>query len=302
MISASQIGKSYKQEWVVRDLSVICRPGQITTLVGPNGAGKTTTLEIIEGLRGPDEGEVRVLGQDPMRASASFRRRMGVALQSAAGLFNLMTVKETVELYGHAYGQDRSRCTEMIELIGLTKKLNSFCQSLSGGERQKLNVTLALIGEPAVVCLDEPTSGLDPEARRVLWQLINAGRARGATLLISTHELDDAFDVSDYIGVIAQGRLLKFGPPQQLVNESGACGRIEIKVGAREVAARLREISSITHHEVRGDTLNIYTREPERTLAAMSTIYQLARLLNECPHIIYRPRIQDAYFAITERT
>lgn len=196
------------------------RQGEVFALLGPNGAGKTTTVEILEGHRRRDAGEVSVLGQDPGTAGRAWRARLGIVLQTANDAAEL-TVRESVRHYAGYYPSPAS-VDEVIEQVGLTAKADSRVKSLSGGQRRRLDVALGVIGNPELVFLDEPTTGFDPEARRQFWELIRHLAAGGTTILLTTHYLDEAEALANRVAVIAGGRIVAEGTPATLGGRSTA--------------------------------------------------------------------------------
>jgi len=207
--------KSYGGRATVDRLDLQVRTGEIFALLGPNGAGKTTTVEILEGFRQRDGGEVDVLGADPGRADRAWRNRIGIVLQSTGGL-DLLTVREVLRSTARAYSEPR-RVDEVVESVGLADKADARISSLSGGQRRRLDVALGIVGRPELLFLDEPTTGFDPQARRDFWELIRGlGGAGGTTILLTTHYLDEAEQLADRVGVIAAGRMLAVDTPDQL--------------------------------------------------------------------------------------
>ncbi|WP_219415040.1 ABC transporter ATP-binding protein [Pseudonocardia nigra] len=188
--------------------------GEVVALLGPNGAGKTTTVEVLEGHRYRDAGDVAVLGADPGRAGHEWRARIGIVLQSGADQADL-TPAEVVHHFAGYYPQARDR-DEVLQLVGLWEKRGTLARNLSGGQRRRLDVALGIIGHPELLFLDEPTTGFDPQARRDFWQLIRALAADGTTILLTTHYLDEADALADRLAVIADGRIVAEGPPATL--------------------------------------------------------------------------------------
>jgi len=213
-ISVRGLRKSYGGTTAVAGLDLDVRRGEVFALLGPNGAGKTTTVEILEGFRQRDGGEVRVLGEDPARADAAWRSRIGIVLQGT-GEFEELTVAEVVSHFA-AYYPAPDDPAEVIARVGLADKARARTHSLSGGQKRRLDVALGIIGKPELLFLDEPTTGFDPEARRDFWELIRDLAASGTTILLTTHYLDEAEALADRVGVIAGGRLVAVAPPAEL--------------------------------------------------------------------------------------
>jgi ABC-2 type transport system ATP-binding protein len=217
VISVSGLRKSYGSNSAVAGLDLEIEQGEIFALLGPNGAGKTTTVEILEGFRDRDAGQVRVLDFDPATkgsAGQRWRDRIGIVLQSTQDAGNL-TVYESVSHFA-TYYENPKEPREVIELVGLTEKSDALGRTLSGGQRRRLDVALGIIGNPELIFLDEPTTGFDPEARRAFWQLIRKLRNEGATILLTTHYLDEAEALADRVAVINRGQIIEISTPDQL--------------------------------------------------------------------------------------
>ena len=192
--------------------------GEVFGLLGPNGAGKTTTVEILEGYRSRDEGAVEVLGLDPARAERRFRERIGVVLQSTA-LWTNLTVRETLRMFAGYYRRPRD-VDETIGLVGLAGKERGLVKTLSGGQKRRLDLAVALVGDPELLFLDEPTTGFDPAARRNAWELVRSLRGLGKTVLLTTHYLDEAQQLADRLAVLRGGRIVESGTPDELIGRS----------------------------------------------------------------------------------
>jgi ABC-2 type transport system ATP-binding protein len=214
VISVRGLVKRYGRREAVHGIDLDVYHGEIFAFLGPNGAGKTTTVEILEGFRERTEGEVRVLGVDPGHAGAAWRDRVGVVLQESEPEPGL-SVRECLALYAGYYNAPRG-IDETIELVGLTEKAGALASELSGGQRRRLDVALALIGDPDVVFLDEPTTGFDPSARRAAWAVIAGLRKLGKTVFLTTHYMDEAENLADRIAVLADGRIVAEGTPRTL--------------------------------------------------------------------------------------
>jgi ABC-2 type transport system ATP-binding protein len=214
-ISVRGLRKSYKGVEAVRGIDFEVEVGEVFGLLGPNGAGKTTTVEILEGYRKRDGGDVRVLGFDPQRRDRRFRTRIGVVLQSSELWANL-TPAETVRMFAGYYPKPHDP-TDLIELVGLADKADARVKTLSGGQKRRLDVALALIGDPDLVFMDEPTTGFDPQARRAAWEMVRGLRELGKTILLTTHYLDEAQQLADRLAVLRDGEIVTIGTPADLV-------------------------------------------------------------------------------------
>ena len=213
-IEVSDLHKSYGDFEAVRGISFSVEPGEVFGLLGPNGAGKTTTVEILEGYRERSAGAVSVLGHDPGEPNQEFRQRMGIVLQSS-GFYPRVTVKEAVEHWALLYPNPRDP-QEVIDLVGLNTKEDARSAELSGGQRRRLDLALALVGDPDLVFLDEPTTGFDPAARRTAWGVVKALKDLGKTVLLTTHYLDEAQSLADRVAIVKDGVIVAEGPPAEL--------------------------------------------------------------------------------------
>lgn len=217
VISVRGLEKSYRSNQAVAGIDLNIESGEIFALLGPNGAGKTTTVEILEGFRTRDGGEVSVLGVDPSvtgQTARIWRNRIGIVLQSTHDAGDL-SVAETIAHFSKYYSTPRD-VDEVINAVGLTDKADELIRTLSGGQRRRLDVALGIIGSPELLFLDEPTTGFDPEARRAFWTLIESLRSNGTTILLTTHYLDEAEALADRVAVISHGKILEISTPALL--------------------------------------------------------------------------------------
>jgi ABC-2 type transport system ATP-binding protein len=223
-VRVRDLRKRYGALEALAGVSFDVEQGEVFGLLGPNGAGKTTTVEILEGYRARDGGEAEVLGHDPGRAERAFRERIGVVLQQSE-LWPQLTVREVVRVFAGYYRHPRD-VDETVDLVGLAEKRSARVKTLSGGQKRRLDLAIALAGDPDVVFLDEPTTGFDPSARRTAWELIRSLRELGKTILLTTHYLDEAQQLADRVAVIVGGRIVELGTPAELI---GASARAEIR-------------------------------------------------------------------------
>ena len=233
VISVSGLRKSYGSNSAVDGLDLEIERGEIFALLGPNGAGKTTTVEILEGFRDRDAGQVRVLEFDPAtkgNAGQQWRDRIGIVLQSTQDAGGL-TVFESVSHFATYYENPKDP-REVIELVGLTEKSDALARTLSGGQRRRLDVALGIIGNPELIFLDEPTTGFDPEARRAFWSLIRKLRDEGATILLTTHYLDEAEALADRVAVINRGKIIEISTPDQLGGRATSLATVSWRDGS----------------------------------------------------------------------
>ncbi|MDC0770206.1 ABC transporter ATP-binding protein [Streptomyces sp. HD] len=219
-ITVEGLRKWYGDVKAVDGVSFEVRDGEFYGILGPNGAGKTTTLEIIEGLREPDAGTVTVLGESSWPRNKALLPRIGVQLQSSA-FFEKLTAREQIHTFASLYGVPRANADAMLEKVGLTEKGGVRDDRLSGGQAQRLSIACALVHDPELVFLDEPTTGLDPQARRNLWDLLRDINAEGRTVVLTTHYMDEAETLCDRVAVMDHGKVLRVGPPRELIVELG---------------------------------------------------------------------------------
>jgi ABC-2 type transport system ATP-binding protein len=271
-IRVTGLRKTYKGRVAVDGIDLEVERGEVFSLLGPNGAGKSTTVEILEGYRKRDSGEVAVLGADPAQATAAWKSRIGIVLQRVDDLAQSseLTVREWVGSVA-AYFPNPLPPDEAIELVGLRDKRDERSSSLSGGQRRRLDVALGIIGRPQLLFLDEPTTGFDPEARRQFWGLIESLAGAGTTILLTTHYLDEAEHLADRVAVINAGRIVEVGPPQTLG-------------GRAQAAATVRWIGPDGPQQVTTDV-------PTKTVLELA-----ARFDGEVPELVVeRPSLEDVY-------
>jgi ABC-2 type transport system ATP-binding protein len=250
-IEVSGLKKSYGPREVLHGVSFRVEPGEVFALLGPNGAGKTTTVEILEGYRERDQGSVQVLGTDPARAGSEFREHIGIVLQSSA-VYPLLSAREILELFAGYYESARD-VGEVIELVGLGEKSEARVRTLSGGQLRRLDLALALIGDPELIFLDEPTTGFDPAARRQAWETIRDLRALGKSILLTTHYMEEAQTLADRLAILRDGRIVATGSPRELL--SGAAGvEIRYRRDGEEVVIATDEPTRVLH-ELTGQAL-----------------------------------------------
>jgi ABC-2 type transport system ATP-binding protein len=257
-IQVSALRKTYGPTVAVNDVSFEVQSGEIFGLIGPNGAGKTTTMECIEGLRRPERGTISVLGLDPVRDAYALQERTGVQLQ-AAQLQKRIKVREAVDLWASLYRHPADG-NRLIEQLGLTDKREARFMTLSGGQKQRLFIALALINDPQLVFLDELTTGLDPQARRAIWDLVRGIRARGKTVFLTTHLMEEAERLCDRVAIIDHGRIIDIGSPAELVRRH--CPERTVIVATEDLDApeRFRTIPQIQSVERQGSDVTLHGR------------------------------------------
>ncbi|MER5260622.1 ABC transporter ATP-binding protein [Actinosynnema sp. NPDC002837] len=267
-VVVADIRKSYGELKAVDGVSFTVAEGEFFGILGPNGAGKTTTLEIVEGLRKPDGGQVTLLGEQPWPRNPKLLPRIGVQLQ-ASSFFEKLTAREQLQTFGSLYGVSRRKADEMLELVGLTDKADVQENKLSGGQRQRLSIACALVHDPDLVFLDEPTAALDPQARRNLWDVLRAIQARGKTIVYTTHYLDEAEILCDRVAIMDRGRILAMDAPATLVRGLDAPTHVVLQKGSltREAARGITGVDDAHEDEV---SLTISTRKPAPVLSALA--------------------------------
>jgi ABC-2 type transport system ATP-binding protein len=274
-IAVRDLRKSYGAYEALRGVSFEIEEGEVFGLLGPNGAGKTTTIEILEGYRTRDGGEVDVLGSDPERAASAFRERIGVVLQQSQ-LWPNLTVAETHRMFAGYYEHPRN-VDEVIALVGLAEKRDARVKTLSGGQKRRLDLGVALVGDPDLVFLDEPTTGFDPAARRAAWDMIRSLRSLGKTILLTTHYLDEAEQLADRLAVLREGVIIQEGTPAELTGGSSET-EIRYRKDGREVLVRTTDPTKLLH---------------QLTAEALAEGRELEGLS------VRRPTLEDVYLSLT---
>jgi ABC-2 type transport system ATP-binding protein len=292
-IVVDSLRKSYGALEAVRGVSFNVEEGEVFGLLGPNGAGKTTTIEILEGYRHRDAGNVTVLGIDPQVGGRKLRERVGLVLQEAA-VPPMLSVRELVELYRGYYPSPRP-ADEIIELVGLTEKAGERVRKLSGGQQRRLDVALGLVGDPELIFLDEPTTGFDPSARRAAWEVVRNMRTLGKTIVLTTHYMDEAQYLADRICVIASGKVVAEGTPETLRAQTEQRTHIRFELPAGMDAAKVPMALTMSN-----GMAVIETQTPTRSLRDLTT-WALAQGL-ELPNLeVTRPSLEDVYLELTDR-
>jgi len=278
-IEVRDLHKRYGEHEAVCGVDIEVRRGEVFGLLGPNGAGKTTTVEILEGYRTRTSGEVSVLGYDPSRRQLELRRRIGIVLQ-AGGIYSHVTPREALTHWARFYPRPRD-VQEVLRLSGLTAQADVRSRKLSGGQLRRLDLALALVGDPELMFLDEPTTGFDPEARRGAWATVRSLRALGKTVLLTTHYLDEAQELADRVAIIKDGRVLAIGPPRELgAHPPGAAQyRVAWRDGGGALVARQTDDPTRLLHELTSEAL-----------ARGEQVRELS---------VSRPTLEDVYLELT---
>src|SRR5215204_557820 len=294
-IRVSGLRKAYGEVEAVRGIDFEVAEGECFALLGPNGAGKTTTVEILEGYKDRDGGEVEVLGHDPRRGERSLRERIGIVLQSS-GQFRELTVREVLDLFGGYYPSPRDT-GEVIGLVGLGDKAGARVKTLSGGQQRRLDLALGIVGDPDLIFLDEPTTGFDPSARRRSWKLIDSLRALGKTILLTTHYMDEAQSLADRVAILAAGRIVASGSPASLGGRDVAEAEISFRLPA---GAGLDELPPLGPARPRLDDGRVVLRTDAPTGALHAvTGWALARGVELEGLALTRPSLEDVYLRLT---
>jgi ABC-2 type transport system ATP-binding protein len=275
-ISVRGLRKSYGALAAVQGVDFEIEQGEVFGLLGPNGAGKTTTVEILEGYRKRDAGEVSVLGHDPQSPGPEFRQRIGVVLQQSE-LWPNLTVRETHKIFAGYYERPRD-VDKVIDLVGLAEKRDARVKTLSGGQKRRLDLGVALVGDPDLVFLDEPTTGFDPAARRAAWEMIRSLRSLGKTVLLTTHYLDEAEQLADRVAVMRDGRIVMIGRPRELTT-----AELEVEIRYRRD----------------GEEIVVRTSEPTRVLSEL-TSEALARGEELERLEVRRPTLEEVYLSLLD--
>lgn len=293
-ISVRDVRKRYGAVVAADGVSFDVHAGEFFGILGPNGAGKTTILEIVEGLRAADSGDVRLLGESPWPRNRSLLPRIGVQLQASA-FFDRLTAREQIRTFGSLYGVEARRADEWLERVGLTSHADTRSNKLSGGQLQRLSIACALVHEPEVVFLDEPTAALDPQARRNLWDLLSGLNDNGRTVVLTTHYMDEAEALCDRVAILDDGRVLKLDSPAALIRCLDAGVRITVDPALLSVerAGSLPGVDNVAEHN--GSSLDLLTRNPSAVLTALASLDALTGVQ------VHTADLEDVFLSLTGR-
>jgi ABC-2 type transport system ATP-binding protein len=289
-IEVTGLRKVYGGVAAVDGLDLTVGDGEVVALLGPNGAGKTTTVEILEGYRTRDAGTVSVQGHDPKAGGRAFRDRIGIVLQEA-GFEDNFTPRELIRLHAGYYSHPRP-VAEVITVTGLDEKADARVSTLSGGQRRRLDLALGIVGDPDLLFLDEPTTGFDPSARRRAWDLVESLRALGATILLTTHYLDEAEHLADRVVVIDHGRVVAAGTPEELAATAGAATVISFRMPAGLDGTDLPTLGS--DRRIAGSVVEVRTETPTADVATIAT-WAMQRGVELDALTLARPSLEDVY-------
>ena len=298
VVHVSDLSKSYGEIKAVQRVSFSIGRGEVFGMLGPNGAGKTTTVEIIEGLRTPDSGEVTVLGMDVRRDLRRVKARVGVQLQTTS-LFPRLSVLEVLDLFASFFPKTVP-CDELIGMAGLEESKRSLCKSLSGGQQQRLSLALALINDPDILFLDEPTTGLDPQARHNIWDVVERSRDQGKTVFLTTHYMEEAERLCDRVAVIDHGQIIALDRPGALIGQHFEEQAIEFQSPNHVSAEALEGLDSVTRVLVEDGQVTIYTRSVPEAISAL-TRFAEEQSLELSGLYVRRATLEDVFLKLTGR-
>jgi ABC-2 type transport system ATP-binding protein len=297
-IRCDDLRKRYGDIEAVAGVSFEVRRGEIFGLLGPNGAGKTTTIEILEGLRTADSGELSILGLDPRREAARVKTRIGVQLQTAS-LYPYLTVSELIDLFGRFFPH-RLPLEQLLDAFGLQEKRNAQTRTLSGGQQQRLSVALALVNDPELVFLDEPTTGLDPAARRSLWDVVGAMREEGKSVLLTTHYMEEAEALCDRLAIMDHGVLLDMGTVDELVGRRFQDRAVQFERVEGLSDDDLAAIPGVTRVAHEGADVLLFTADVPATIGAVLAAAD-ARGVPPSNLGVRRASLEDVFLDLTGR-
>jgi ABC-2 type transport system ATP-binding protein len=298
LVRADGLRKRYGNVEALRGLTFEIKTGEVFGLLGPNGAGKTTTIEILEGLRLPDEGSATVCGLDPSREQAALKQKIGAQLQATV-LPDKIRVDEALALFASFYWKTTS-IEMLLERFGLTEKRRTFFEHLSGGQKQRLALALALVNDPELVLLDEPTVGLDAMLRRDIYDLIEQFRNESRTVLLTTHYIEEAERMCDRVAIIDRGRVIALGTPRELVQNSGKGTRLEARLAKPVATERLAGLDGVLDCRESEGAYFLHASPPAQTIAALVRFLEADS--NELLDLhISRPTLEDVFVDLTGR-
>jgi len=283
IVEVKNLKKYYKDVKAVDGISFDIEEGSIFALLGPNGAGKTTTVEILEGLRKRDSGEVKLFGETVDDISKEMKKRIGVQLQKSA-FFSHLTVRETLSLFRELYGRGY-RVREILEMVHLVDKEKSLVKNLSGGQLQRLALGVALINDPELIFLDEPTTGLDPQARRMVWGIIKDLKDKGKTIFLTTHYMEEAEYLADVVCIIDHGKIVEVGRPEEIIRRSGLKTVIEMETIEDFVVEGAEKLDA--------NKYRLIVNDPERVLPEILKSGKVSNVM------IRKPNLEDVFLKLT---
>ena len=300
IVECEHVTKRYGDITAVNDVSLSIEEGEIFGLVGPNGAGKTTLIEMIESLRTPDSGSIRVLGLDPTKEADELQEKIGVQLQTTSIQPNIK-VREALKLFACLYQQPLTNPEELLKTLSLEDKADSPFKKLSGGLKQRVAIALALVNNPTVLFFDELTTGLDPQARRNMWGLVENIRKEGKTIFLTTHYMEEAEHLCDRVGIIDYGKIIALDTPKNLVVNLGAESKVTFKVEDKDIdASKFEAVEAVSRVEKVEDSFILYTKDSNVTLQELVRLadkegFRLSNIRTETPNL------DDVFLTLTGR-
>jgi ABC-2 type transport system ATP-binding protein len=298
IIEVENLRKSYGAVQAVRGVSFSVEAGEVFGLLGPNGAGKTSTVEILEGLRTPDSGVVRVCGLDPQKSGDNFKQNVGAVLQSTS-LPDKLRVKEAIELFANFY-ERRADTNKLLTQFQLEEKSSAYYSHLSGGQKQRLALAMALVNDPQVVFLDEPTAGLDPQVRREIYDIIEHLRQENKTVLLTTHYIEEAERLCDRVAIVDHGLVIAMGTPRELKHGAAGTTRIEVRLARPVNDGELSRLEGVADSREFEGTYVLHSAHPPQTIVAL--VKQLESDNNELQSLeMFSPSLEDVFIELTGR-
>lgn len=298
VLEVLNLKKYYGEVKAVDGVTFSIERGKVYSILGPNGAGKTTTIEIIEGLRKKDSGIIKIFGREVKGIGQNEKERIGVQLQET-NFFPHLTVEETIELFQSFFQHTLSK-EKILELAMLEEKRKSLVEKLSGGQKQRLALALALVNDPELIFLDEPTTGLDPQARRSIWESVKKLKGEGKTVILTTHYMEEAEELSDYIFIMDQGKIIKQGTLNELIKSLEMHSVIEFEVSGKDTLETFLRASLENLVRLENDKFEIETPDFIQTLSALSAIAKENDL--QIKNVVIRqPNLEDVFLKLTGR-
>ncbi len=299
-IVVQELRKYYGETKAVDGISFNVHQGEVFGMLGPNGAGKTTTVEIIEGLRVADSGQVTVLGMDVRKNTGKIKAQIGVQLQTTT-LFPLLTVREVINLFRSLYPGPVNDADYVIDLVDLREKQNTRSKDLSGGQQQRLSMALALVNKPEITFLDEPTTGLDPQARRKMWDVIQQLKDEGSTVMMTTHYMEEAQRLCDRVAVIDRGHIIALDTPEDLIDAYFKESAIEFELNGGTVDLQLlKGLAGVTDACQSGKEVTLYSKAVPKTLTELTDFGEAHDLTLDDLHV-RRATLEDVFLKLTGR-
>jgi len=299
VVKVDNLTKRYGDLVAVNGISFSIGKGEIFGLLGPNGAGKTTTVEMMEGLRKPDDGSIEICGIDALKKPGNIKELIGAQLQSTT-IYDQIRVKEVIDLFGNYYKKSIPS-SKLLEEVSLTDKKNAFYRTLSGGQKQRVAMALAIVNDPEVLFLDEPTTGLDPQARRNVWSIITNLRKRGKTIILTTHYMEEAEQLCQRVGIIDKGEIIALDTPSNLIANTGLESAIEFSVtleDSEKILQGLKGIGKVTQQSDNKFILN--TKESSKALKEL-TRFSDKNNINMDNISVRKATLEDVFLSLTGR-